>query len=211
MPTITDGAWFQMNGTTFSVVTMKGGTPTAIDSGSFNGRLGDTVSPSTIFATYEIYYQTGKVHFIVNDRILHTVSAASTTWANTMNFHAFMDSVNTGVASSVILNSRSMSIYRLGSYLTAPTSYFHANAQAAGGVQLKLGPGNIHRIAFQSLNNSVISLVDSTTTTTPIIWATTGVAAITQPLTIDLGGIPFHNGLRLYVTGANSQLTISYE
>jgi hypothetical protein len=211
MPTVTDGAFFQLSGTTFSIVTVKGGTPTAIDSGAFNGVLGSVFSPVTTVATYEIYWTNSKVWFVIGDKILHTVSAASTTWSNTMHFHGFMSSVNTGIASNVILNVRTATIYRLGNFISAPQSYFHANGQSAGGVQLKGGLGSVHRITLQSSNNSVVTLADSTSAATPVLWATTGAASIMQPVSIDVGGMQFFNGLRLYVTSGNSQVTVIYE
>lgn len=213
MPTVTDGAYFQMLDTTFSIVTNKGGTSSAVDSGSFNGVLGLVYSPAATVQTYEIYWTNSKVYFVIGGEILHTVSASSTTWANTMNFYVFMDNINTGTAANnVTLNVRTASIYRLGKLLTAPISYYHAyGTTVASGVQLKLGLGNIHRITIQAANQAVITLADSTSGLTPIIYATTGIAAITQPISIDLGGVPFSNGLRLGVTAGSAQCTVIYE
>ena len=182
-----------------------------MNSGSFNGVLGSVYSPGLNVQTYEIYWTNSKVYFVVNGDVLHTVSASSSTWSNTMSFYVFTDNINSGtVANNVILNMRSGTIYRLGQPITTPTHYYHANGTQTG-INLKLGLGTLQRIIFQSANNAIITLSDSTTTTTPVIWASTGAAAVSQPALLDFGGIPFYNGLRLTVSGGNAQATITYE
>jgi hypothetical protein len=212
MPTISDGAYFQLSGTTFSVVTLKTGTPTAVDSGSFNGSLGATFDPSTTVKTYEIYWTNSKVYFIVGGLVLHTVSADTTTWADTMNFHIFMDNVNfNALQTNHTLVCRVASIRRLGPLLSQPTSYYFASGTTAG-FNLKLGPGNLHSIIVNNTaNNSVIILADSTANATPIIFTHTAGATSTAAYALDFKGLPFYIGLRLIVSSANSSLTIIYE
>jgi len=112
--------------------------------------------------------------------ILHTVSASAATWANTMNYHVFADSVNAGAASSVTLAMRVATIYTLGNRLTSPTSYYFALGQTAG-VNLKLGLGNLHRLIISNIvNNSTLTLSDSTTAATPVIFAHTAGATTTE-------------------------------
>jgi hypothetical protein len=212
MPTISDGAYFQLSGTTFSIVTMKTGTPTAVDSGSFNGTLGASYSPGTTVKTYEIYWTNSKVYFVIGGRILHTVSADVVTWADTMNFYIYMDNVNSNaLQTNHALQCRVASIRRLGPLLSQPTSYFFVSGTTAG-TNLKLGPGNLHSIIVNNTaNNSVITLADSTANATPVIFTHTAGATSTAAYGLDFKGLPFSTGLRLIVSSANSSLTIIYE
>ena len=69
MPTITDGVYFQLNGTTFSIVTLKGTSATVINSGSFNGHLGYAYALDTNNHTYQIQYNNAKVQFIIDGKL----------------------------------------------------------------------------------------------------------------------------------------------
>jgi hypothetical protein len=210
MPTVTDGAWFMRSGTTFQLQVMKGGSATTIT--TFNGHLGTGYDPATAVKTMEIYWTNSKVYFVVGDDLLHIHSASSATWANTMNFHAFMDSVNSGViGASETLAVRVASIYRLGNLQTQPTSYYFASATTTG-VNLKLGLGCIHAVVINNIvNNSVVTLSDSTSAATPVIWAHTAGATSTGIAYIDMKGLPFFNGLRLTVAAQNASVLVIYE
>jgi len=209
MPAVTDGAWFMLSGTTFQIQTMKGGVPATVT--AFNGNLGATYDPGTGAKTYEIYWTNTKVYFVIGDTILHVVSAASATWSNTMSPHAFADSVNSDVAALVTLAIRTMTIYRLGKIITQAQYYYFAAGTTAG-VNLKLGPGSLHGMIINSVvNNSVITLSDSTAATTPTIFAHTAGATSTGVVSIDFQDVPFSNGLRLTVATQNASVTVIYE
>lgn len=212
MPTITDGAYFELDGTTFSVVTMKGGSETRVSSGSFNGDLGATFDPSTTNRAYEIYYDYSKVWFVVGKTLLHTVTASSTTWSATLGHYIFMDNVNSNsLQTNHTITCRGAYIRRLGSLTAQPTSYYHASGTTAG-VQLKIGAGNLHSIVFGSAaNNAVITLVDNTTGSTPPLWVYTATGALAFPVSIDFKGMPFYNGLRFVVATGNASFTVVYE
>ena len=208
LPTITDGAWFQWNGTEFGIVTCKGTSETKVT--SFNGNLGATYDPGITVKTYEIYWTNSKILFVVGDEILHTVTASSATWSNTMSFHVFADSLNSATVTSSTMAIRVASIARLGKLTTAPNSYYHATGTTAG-VNLKLGAGNIHGLIISNVtNNAVITLSDSISTTTPTIFKLTS-AAQSQPTSMDMKGLPFYTGLRLTVSGANASVVVIYE
>lgn len=206
-----DGAWFQLNGTTFSVVTSKGGSETTVSSGSFNGQLGYTYAPTLNNTVYEILYTNGSVSFIVGGVLLHKITASLATWTNTMNLHAFTDVVNSGASAVVSHYTRTINISRLGQLLTQPQYYYFAAGTTAG-VQLKIGAGNLHSMILNNVvNNSVITLADSTTTTTPAIFVHTAGATATGVVSIDFKGIPFSSGLRLIVATQNASVTVVYE
>lgn len=212
MPTITDGAYFELDGTTCSIVTNKGGSEVRVSSGDFNGILGKTFTFGTGVRTYEIYWTNSKVYFVIGGEILHTVSATSATWAATMNFHIYMDSVNSNsLQTNNTLTCRVASIRRLGPLLTQPTSYYFAAGQTAG-VNLKLGAGNLHSLIVNNVvNNAVITLSDSTSAATPAIFVHTAGATSTAAYALDFKGLPFFTGLRLTVASFNASVTIIYE
>lgn len=211
---ITDGAWFQFDGTTFSVATRRAGVvnETKIDSGSFNGKLGLTYTPGTSVKTYEIYWTNSKVYFVIGGRILHTFAADTQTWSSTMNFFIYMDNVNSNnIQTNHTLSCRVGSIRRLGQLLTQPTSYYFASGQTAG-VNLKSGAGNLHGMIINNVvNNSTITLADSITAATPALFVHTAGATSTGVVSIDFKGIPFSTGLRLVVATQNASVTVIYE
>jgi hypothetical protein len=210
----TDGAFYEISGSTPKVVTRKTGVDSPVENGSFNGDYGTTVNLNdfTTVKNYEIYWNNSKVYFAIAGKLVHTVSAATTTWSDTVTLPLRFENVNSsGSTNQVTLNVRNAVIHRLGNALSQTTSYYFASAQTAG-VNLKLGAGNLHAIVVNSVaNTSVITLADSTSALTPVITALTANNATTTPYTIDFKGMPFFNGLRLGVTTANASLTVIYE
>lgn len=207
----TDGAFFELNGTNLNVVTRKTGVDIPVGSGSFNGQLGTSYSMPTEVRTWEIYWSDSKVWFTVNDMVLHTMSATSTTWSDTMSLPMRFENNNSGSSASILtMNIRAATIARLGNALSQPTSYY-INGQTAG-VNLKVGAGNLHSIVFGArTNNAVFTLVDNTSGSTPILFSSAATASTGVPVSLDFKGLPFATGLRLIITGANDTATIIYE
>jgi hypothetical protein len=210
---MTDGAWFQFDGTTFGVALRRAGTAneTLVTSGSFNGKLGASYTPGTTVKTYEIYWTNSKVYFIIGGQVLHTVSADTTTWCSTMNFYIYMDNVNSNnLQTDHTLEVRVASIRRLGALLSQPTSYYHALGQTAG-TQLKLSAGNLHSLILSNVvDGSVITLSDSTSAATPVIFKVTALSTQVV-LPIDFKGLPFFFGLRLTIGTQNCSAVVIYE
>jgi hypothetical protein len=170
-----------------------------------------TYTPGTTVKTYEIYWTNSKVYFVVGGEILHTVSADTTTWSSTMNYYVYHDNVNSGnIQTNHTLEVRVASIRRLGPLQSQPTSYYFASGQTAG-VQLKLGAGNLHSLILSNVvDGSVITLSDSTTTTTPEIFKVTALSTQVV-LPIDFKGLPFSFGLRLIIGTQNCSAVVIYE
>lgn len=205
MPTITDGAYFQIDGTEFSVATMKGGVETKVT--SFNGFYGASYTPTANVAAYEIYWTNSKVWFVVNSVLLHTVTASTTTWAGTMSFHVFATSLNSGdITPSQTLKTRSSTIFRMGKYETQPI-YYHLSGNAATHV-LKLGAGVLHKIVYNNTSGTNITIVDNITGTTPVVGVITTASGA---LGVWNYGIAFNTGLILITTGNGLDATIVYE
>jgi hypothetical protein len=208
----TDGAFFELNGTTPKVVTRKTGVDTPITSGSFNGELGKSlVIPTNLSVqTYEIYWNNSKVYFAISGNLLHTISASATTWTDTLALPLRFENINTSGSAVVDMNVRNGVIYRLGNALSQPTSYYHSGQTS--GSQLKIGAGNLHSVIFGAVSdNAVITLSDSLSTTTPTLFNTTVTTTSGNPLALDFKGLPFFTGLRLTVSAANANITLIYE
>ncbi len=212
MPTISDGAYFELDGSVFSVVLNKGGSEDRVSSGSFNGKMGTTYEHTLITAkTYEIYWTNSKVYFVINGELLHTFTASTDTWADTMNFHIYMDSVNSNNAqTNNVIYCRVASIKRLGSLITQPISKYQSGTVTA--LVCKYGAGNLHELIISAIvNNSAITLYDNTTNSGTVIWASGAMGATTQPYTIDFKGLPFYNGLTINIATANCNVVAIYE
>ena len=206
--TPTDGAWFQFQNTTFSIVTAVGGVLSTVSSGNFNGNLGYTFSPDTQVQTYEIYYTHSNIYFVIGDTILHTVHAPATEWSNYLSLHVFADSKNSGVASSINMNIRSATLHRLGKENSGTKTYFSTGVVTAQ--ILKYGAGKIHSIIWGGSSVAGSLLVYDALTAVLQIMQLTWPANNSVPSALSLD-LDFYNGLTISTTGANTSITIIYE
>lgn len=205
----TDGAYFELNGTTLNVVTIKTGTPSRVASASWNN---NTTTPTlTNINTYEIYITNAKVYFVINGVLKHTVSATSTTWADNLNFPVRIDSTNSAGSTAYTITCRVATIYRLGELMTSPT---YKNITGVSSSQiLKYGAGVLHSIGIGTpVNNATITVYDNTTGTTNKIGLLTLPNSAT-PFVWDFGskGLTFSNGLNIVPSSTSLDLTINYE
>jgi len=209
LPTITDGAWFQTSGTTFGVATkINGSSASVVSNGSFNGDYGATYVLDTNVNTYEIYYTPKNVYFVINGKVLHTVSASAATWTETLSFHVFADNTNSGNTVNKTISLRSSTIYRLGKAETAPI-WRNINTTAVTASILKRGPGRLHKVCINSsVNSTVVSLYDALSATNPIaiITPTNG----TTPFTVDFK-LDFYTGLCVTTTPNSANVTFIWE
>jgi hypothetical protein len=207
LPTITDGAYFQLNGTTFGVATMKGGAETLVTSGSFNGTLGSVYILDTNVKTFEIYWTNSKVWFVVGDRILHTVSATTTTWANTVTQYIWMDNVNSGnIQTNQILYCRVASIARLGALVNAPNrKYITTNTTTV----CKYGAGTLHKIMVNSPTEHTITLYDAVSAVAGTVFAIITPGGGLTPFELDYE-LDFYTGLTVTTVGSPN-LTVIFE
>ena len=210
MPTITDGAFFSIEGTTFEISTIKGGSETKVTNGNFNGSLGETISIDTDVHTYEIYWTNSSVWFVIGDEILHKVTGATTTWTNTMTHYVGMDNVNTGISTNQLLYCRVLSIARMGPLTTQPTSKLQAGTVAAN--VCKYGAGNVHGLILSAIaSNSVVTLYDNTTNSGTVLWSSGSLPLKSEPFELNMYDIPFSIGLTLSITVASSNVLVVYE
>lgn len=200
-----DGAYFQLSGTTFSIVTLKEGVATAVDSGSFNGQYGTTYALTTSATTFEIYWTNTKVWFVIGDEILHLVTASATTWSNTMTMQVFADSINSNTASSVTMQIRTAAIYRMGKSFTRPFWKYEATNVTAQ--VLKRGPGILHSIVNND-STGAITIYDAVSGVNLI--AVIDCTKVFGPIDFGLEGLDFYQGLT-YTTTGGPKVTIIYE
>ena len=205
MPTITDGAYFKIVGSTISACTMANTSEVPVASGSFNG----TYSAPTLTNnnTFEILYTLGKVYFLINNIIVHTATFATTHWtSNTTNFYIVADVRNTGNSAAVKYIFRMMNITRLGKMLTMPQYKYITGAATT---VCKLGGGILHKIIVNQAG-TLCTIYDQTSGAVPIM----GILD-TNKTTGTIGSVdyecPFFNGLTLVTTGAGTDLTVVYE
>lgn len=208
MFTTTDGAFFELNGTTLNVVTRKTSSDTAVAAASWNGT---TFTMDTNVHTYEIYMTNSKVYFVIDSVLRHTVSATTTTWTDSMNLPARSENRNSGGSTTAVTQEvRVQTIYRLGSFETQPLSFRQSGTTA--GVTVKTGAGNLHGLIISSItNNANVTLYDNTAASGTIIFTTGAMAANTIPFDLELHTIPFSNGLTLVISGANCDVLVVFE
>ena len=213
MPTLTDGAWFQSSNGVFSVALMKAGTQTTISSGSFNGSLGVTYTPTTSNTVYEIYWSNGEVYFVISGSLVHTFTASTTSWSQTMSPYIYIDNFNTSTqGAGLTLAIRVVTIHRLGPEESAPL-YKHI-AGVNSGTTLKYGPGRVRLVALNAIGaGTTVSLYDTTSSA-----GVTGINAIAlmappggaNPLSTTYS-VDFYNGLYVITAGTATDVTINYE
>tara|TARA_R110000868_G_scaffold87034_4_gene243656 strand:+ start:5137 stop:6285 length:1149 start_codon:yes stop_codon:yes gene_type:complete len=204
MPTITDGAYFKLSGTTFSVCTLKGGVETAVDSGSFNG-TSTTYTPVNTAITCEIFYAQSSVVFVINNVRIHTVTAASSVWTNVIDLHVYTDSINSGSTTNCAVTLRAAAIRRFGEETSHPT---FRNITTATTTILKYSSGTLQTILIGNPTNNAITIYDNTAASGTIITIINP-GAIATPLCFNLN-VPFQNGLTV-VTAGTPNLTLIYE
>jgi hypothetical protein len=205
MPTITDGAYFKIVGSTISACTMAATVETAVASGSFNGTY--TAPTLTNTNVFEILYTANKVFFVIGGITVHTATFATTNWTSgTTSFHIFADVRNTGDSAAVKYIFRGMAIFRLGKMLTMP-QYKYIAGEAT--TVCKIGGGMLHKVIVNKAG-TLCTIYDQTSGAIPLI----GIVD-TNKTTGTIGSIdyecPFFNGLTIVTTGAGSDITAVYE
>lgn len=200
----TNGAYFVLDGSTFGVATMKAGTATTISSGNFNGPYGSVYILDTNIHTYEIYWTNNNVRFAIDEDLIHTVGAATTTWSDTLTLPVRIENVNrSGLSTNVALNSRVATIYRLGQEKTRPI-WKNFSAATTGQI-LKNSAGTLHSVIINKKTGTTITLYDALSATNPIASIDVSLNVTTLNYNLD-----FYTGLYAVVVGS-ADVTVVYE
>jgi hypothetical protein len=206
--TITDGAYFYLDGTTFGVGTMRGGTPALVPSGTFNGVYGTVYTPGTIEHVYEIYYSPYAVYFTVDGKLLHTLLATAAPWSNTPHFYIWFGNVNSsGATTNCEIHCRAASISRLGP-LESATIYRHISGAAATYV-CKVTPGTFHSLVINNPADCTVTIYDNTAGSGTVI-ALIDLNKVVSPLTL-VYNTDFFIGLTVVVSKSTPDLTVVFE
>jgi hypothetical protein len=195
----TNGAYFQLSGTTLTAEVRKNNTPTTVAT---------LTAPTTNITSYEIYYTNSKVYFVISDILVATHSATTSTWTDTTNLPCRIDNINSGAGvTNSTISVRVATIYRLGELYTNE-QYSHLTTAAT--TVLKYGAGKLHRIAVNDMvSATACTIYDNVTAGAPIIGVITPGAKAVQPFTMEYD-LPFATGLTIVTTGT-WDLTIVYE
>jgi len=210
-----NGFFFQLDGSTFSVVsrTDKTGSPVdnKIDSGSFNGDS-TTYTLKTTASKFLIQYSGKTVSFIVDGASVHDINLTHDLRPTTMTLPITAEVINdNGNITNNELHIFGTSIVRHGKLETNPTSYYHALGTTSG-INLKLTAGAVQGVILNNCENgAVVTLSDSVTDLTDTLWAFTSGVKFTTPTSLDFKGLPFSTGLRLTVSDDDASITVIYE
>lgn len=208
---LADSFFFQLSGTTFSIVANTTGLPQIkIDNGSFNGDNPSYII-DTNFHTWEIIYTNKTIQFYIDKVLIHTLTETDKPICGTRHLRPFTRNSNTGVGSETHLYCQVLTILNWGSTKTQPKYYYQAGTTA--GVLLKNGIGSLHMLNISGVvNNATVTLYDGTSTAGNIIYSSGAMTNQTVPLTVPFNdGIQFTTGLYLTITAANCNAQIIYE
>ena len=201
-----DGFYFELSAVgVLSVNMVKGGTPTSIESGLFNGDVG-SIKMDTQKHSYEIIYFMEWADFYVDNVWIHRISPTTAPMTNTLLLPVGATSINSasGVTSGV-LEVWSAMILRLGKENSEPKS-IHLTTAAT--TTLKLGAGNLHRIVLNNAGGTLITIYDNTAGSGTVL-AIINTPETASAISLDYF-IPFAIGLTIVTTGT-WDLTVIYE
>jgi hypothetical protein len=207
-PTLTDGAYFQLNGTTFGVCVLRGGTETPYASGTFNGVLGSTYTLDTAAHAYEIYYSPMQVRWTIDGTVLHTHEATAQGWANTQSLYLGMDNTNTAITTNNKMLVRAATIHRLGPLTNAPLFRHFATGTSS---VLKYSAGKLHTVTINTAAKATMYIYNAVASTAgtevAIITTTSTDPAVTLNYELD-----FYTGLYVVTTATTAiSTTVAYE
>jgi hypothetical protein len=207
-----EGFYFEIDDAgALSVVCVKGGTPTAVASGSFNGAV-DSYTMDTNVHAFEIEYFTLGADFYIDDILVHKLDPTTVRLTATNHLPISVNAVNsaTGTESGAIEVWDSV-ITRYGRPETEPVHKIFPAGQSAD-VECKRGAGSLHAIIFSAITaNAQVVVYDSLTAAGTILFDSGAMPAKADPFTVDFAGLPFHNGLTFKVITADCALTMIYE
>lgn len=183
----TDGIYFKLSGTIFSVCTLKGGVETST-----------TITAPTLtnLNLYEIDYNSGEIYFLINGVVVSTLTFTAP-YTNTLQFFAFIDNVNSASSTTnVTISSLNITVYRLGNFETQPVQ---AHITTANTYNLKYGPGVLHKITLNNPGGTTLIVYDSTTGSGTVL-ASINTPAQANPITLAYD-FQFSTGLTVVSTG----------
>jgi len=208
---LADSFYFQLSGTTFSIVANTTGlAQIKVDNGSFNGD-NLTYQITNTFHTWEILYTNKRIQFYIDKVLIHTLTQTTLPICGTRHLRPFIQNFNTGIGTVAHLYTQVLSILSWGNIKTQPKYYLQQGLQT--GVLLKYGIGLLHSIVISGVtNNATVTLYDGTSTAGTPIFTSGAMTNQTVPFVIPFNtGVQFINGLFLTVTAAACNCLVMYE
>lgn len=203
-----DGYFFQLSGTTFSLVSRKSAVDTAVNNGSFNGLNGTSYTVDTNYHRFEIHYTLGRSYFYIDDKLIHAANFGATVLTANMQFPWQVENINSGGSTSnVSLFVRGWTTHSIGADTLVPDHYV-LNGVAETRT-LKQGGGRLQRILATSpgTGNQTITFYDNT--------AGSGLLLAVIDITAVLGTLEFNvnfvTGLTYVSTTTSGAVTIIWE
>ena len=205
--TATDGYFFQLSGTTFSVGTRVGSADTLVSSGSFNGNIGTAFVPTAnTYYKITIEWTPLGVLFYINGVLLHKISGAGLSATPTLPI--MVDNDNGAITTDISFKSLGLYIARQGELLTNPT-YYHVSGNAVAETVLKRGAGVLQKVVYNNVSGTSLTLYDG------ISVATGDVIGIITTTANAIGvwdyNVPFSTGLTIATVGNSLDATLVYE
>lgn len=198
----TDGFFFQLDGTTFSIGTRKNSTDTLVNSGSFNGNIGPFFSPlTTKYYKFEIEWTPRGTFWYVDGQLLHKNGAGHLSDLLTLPI-AFESINDNGNTTDVAFDCLAVVIIREGSLHTNSTYKFIGTNTTT---VCKYGAGVLHNIV--NLDNAGSVTVYDNTAASGAQIAIIDTAKALGTLAFDA---PFSDGLTI-VSSGGAKITVIYE
>jgi len=197
-----DGFFFQLDGSTFSVGSRSNSADTLVTNGNFNGNLGTTFTPSTsAYYKLDIEWTPLGAFYYVNNRLLHKSVRGHLT--RKLSVPIRFENINTTNTTNVIFDCLGTVIAREGELITNPTFKYVAGASTT---VLKRGAGTLQTI-INNDNSGSVTVYDNTAGSGTII-ASIDLTKVLGSLKFNL---PFSNGLTVVTVSALAKITVIYE
>jgi len=206
----TDGFFFERDGTNFSCVSRLNSVDTRISTGSFNGDLGATFTPTSNVEVFDIYYAPFEVVYYIDNELLHRLPSTTAPLSSTMTLPVGLECNNlAGNTANNTLQVRVSSISRLGDLYS--DSFVRATAAATSSI-FKYGAGKLHRIVFTGIAAGSVAVYDNINASGVAfidLTLPTGAGAFVSPFSLEIMA-NFYTGMTV-VTTANVKATWIYE
>lgn len=201
----TDGYFFQLNGSTFSIGSTNASSETLVSSGSFNGASSTWTVDANIHA-FEIHYFVMKVEFYIDGVLIHTLTPTTTMITGVLTLPIWCENTNSGGSTTnVTMELWNASILRLGEEEHQPNTL---NIAGAATTIVKRGAGKLHELTINSAVNGTITIYDNTAALGTILGAITTNNNSVEVLDVNWN---FYTGLTIVTSNANHNITINVE
>jgi len=202
---VEDGFFFELSGSTFSIATKRSGSAAVkVDSGDFNGNIGQNFVPvADTYYKLSVEFTPLSAFWYVDDSLLHKIKAAHKSNTLTLPVTLENENVNDSVA-PIGFDCVGAYIARQGEITTNPISKYILT----GTEVLKYGAGVLRRIIVSDNIGGVI-IYDNTVAGGKII-TDLDTSQGTEPLGSVEFDIPFSDGLTIVITD-DVGVTVVYE